>query len=104
MRDSAPKLNRRIAARVRELRAAHGFSLAAIARKTGVSRSMISVIERGESSPTAAVLAKLAVGLGVTLAAVFDVPPSAGDAAPPSTREHAAAAGAAVVVRAEAHT
>ena len=72
MRDTAPELNRRIAARVRELRAAHGLSLEAIARKTGVSRSMVSVIERGESSPTAAVLDKLASGLGVSLAALFE--------------------------------
>jgi transcriptional regulator with XRE-family HTH domain len=32
---------------------------------------MISLIERGESSPTAAVLDKLAAGLGVTLASLF---------------------------------
>jgi transcriptional regulator with XRE-family HTH domain len=33
---------------------------------------MISLIERGESSPTAVVLEKLATGLGVMLAALFD--------------------------------
>lgn len=32
---------------------------------------MISLIERGESSPTAAVLHRLATGLGVTLASLF---------------------------------
>ena len=67
-------LNHRIAHRVRELRAACGLSLEALASCTGVSRSMISVIERGESSPTAVVLEKLATGLGVTLAALFEVP------------------------------
>ena len=35
---------------------------------------MISLIERGESSPTAVVLEKLAAGLGVTLASLFDTP------------------------------
>src|SRR5205823_3043826 len=65
-------LNQRIAERVRELRAAQGLSLDALAAKSGVSRSMISLIERGESSPTAAVLEKLAAGLGVTLASLFD--------------------------------
>lgn len=35
---------------------------------------MISVVERGESSPTAVVLEKLACGLGVTLAALFEAP------------------------------
>ena len=70
-------LNRRIAERVRELRAARGLSLDALAGKSGVSRSMISVIERGESSPTAVVLEKLAAGLGVVLASLFDAPAAA---------------------------
>jgi transcriptional regulator with XRE-family HTH domain len=72
--------SRRIAERVRELRAGQGLSLEAVAAKSGVSRSMISLVERGESSPTAVVLEKLAAGLGVTLAAIFD-PPVAGTAA-----------------------
>jgi transcriptional regulator with XRE-family HTH domain len=72
MPDASRSLNRSIAARVRALRAARGFSLDAAARKSGVSRSMISVIERGESSPTAAVLDKLASGFGVSLAALFE--------------------------------
>ena len=69
-------LNARIADRVRELRAARGLSLDALATRSGVSRSMISVIERGESSPTAVVLEKLSVGLGVPLASLFDAPAS----------------------------
>jgi len=60
MEETASDLNQRIAERVRELRAAHGLSLDALAGKSGVSRSMISLIERGESSPTAVVLEKLA--------------------------------------------
>ena len=72
--DTASDLNERIAARVTELRAARGLSLDALASKSGVSRSMISLIERAESSPTAVVLEKLAAGLGVTLAALFDAP------------------------------
>ena len=63
--------------RTRERTAApQALSLDALARKTGVSRSMISVIERGESSPTAVVLEKLAAGLGVPLASLFDGPTS----------------------------
>jgi transcriptional regulator with XRE-family HTH domain len=38
---------------------------------------MISLIERAECSPTAAVLEKLAGGLGVTLASLFDAPAAA---------------------------
>ena len=79
MRDSAD-LNQRIAERVRELRAAHGLSLDTLASKSGVSRSMISLIERAESSPTAVVLEKLAAGLGVVLPSLFDAPIAAADA------------------------
>ncbi len=74
---TASSLDQRIARRVRELRAAQGLSLAALAARSGVSRSMISVIERGESSATAVVLDKLATGLGVALAALFDAPAAA---------------------------
>ena len=79
MKDLLPtSLNDRIARRVRELRAARGLSLDALAAHGGVSRSMISLIERGESSPTAVLLEKLATGLGVPLASLFDAPePSA---------------------------
>src|SRR5688572_6420586 len=62
----------RIAERVRELRAQRGLSLDALAAQAGVSRSMISLIERGETSPTAVVLEKLAAGLGVVLAHLFE--------------------------------
>ena len=74
MKDTAADLNQRIAERVRELRAARSLSLEALAGRSGVSRSMISLIERGESSPTAVVLERLAAGLGVMLASLFDAP------------------------------
>lgn len=77
MKESVLDLNQRIARRVGELRAAQGLALDALARKSGVSRSMISLIERGESSPTATVLDKLAAGLGVTLPSLFDPPNAA---------------------------
>ncbi len=80
MEDTASDLNQRIAERVSELRAAQGLSLDALASKSGVSRSMISLIERGESSPTAVVLEKLAAGLGVMLASLFDTPAAAAQA------------------------
>ncbi len=67
-----PDINSRIAARVRDLRATAGLSLEALATRCDVSRSMISLVERGETSPTAVVLEKIATGLGVTLASLFD--------------------------------
>lgn len=80
MKDATPDLNQRIASRVRGLRAEHRLSLDALASKAGVSRSMISLIERGECSPTAVVLEKLATGLGVVLASLFDAPTARGQA------------------------
>ena len=77
MQDTASDLNERIAERVRELRAANGLSLDALAARSGVSRSMLSLVERAESSPTAVLLEKIAAGLGVTMAAMFDAPRSA---------------------------
>ena len=86
MVDKAQDLNARIAARVRELRAGRGLSLDALATRSGVSRSMISLVERGESSPTAVLLERLASALGVTLASLFDAPPSAQPPAGPLSR------------------
>lgn len=65
-------INHLIAGRLRELRAAAGFSLDALAQRSGVSRSNISLIERGESSPTAVVLDKLSSALGVSVASLFE--------------------------------
>ncbi|BEP92177.1 helix-turn-helix domain-containing protein [Acidovorax sp. sif1233] len=65
-------INHRIARRLRELRDTRGYSLDTLAERSGVSRSNISLIERGQSSPTAAVLDKLAVGLSVALASFFE--------------------------------
>ena len=48
------------------------MSLEALAERSGVSRSMISLIERGEASPTAVVLEKLAGALDITMAALFE--------------------------------
>lgn len=61
----------RVAAHLRTLRAQRDLTLDELARQSGVSRSMISSIERAESSPTARVLDKLAAALGVSLATLF---------------------------------
>jgi transcriptional regulator with XRE-family HTH domain len=72
----------RIARRVRTLRAARGDTLEALALRSGVSRSMISLIERGAASPTAVVLDKLAAGLGVPLARLFELADGEGEVQP----------------------
>lgn len=65
-----------IAKRVRDLRLGLDLSLEALAARSRVSRSMISLIERGKSNPTAVVLEKLATALNVPLASLFASPRS----------------------------
>ena len=56
-------LNQRIGARIRIERESRSWSLSDLAERAGVSRAMIHKIERGESSPTAALLARLSGAL-----------------------------------------
>src|SRR3954447_7393262 len=53
--------------RIRALRGAMGLSLRDLAERSGVSAPMLSQVERGETSPTLAVAAKIAAGLELTL-------------------------------------
>jgi len=74
-RSSSPEpITSRIASRIRALRAERGLSLEDLAERSGVSRSMLSLIEREESSPTAVVLNKIAASFGVPLAVFFEDP------------------------------
>ncbi|CAA9445712.1 MAG: Transcriptional regulator, Xre-family with cupin domain [uncultured Rubrobacteraceae bacterium] len=57
----------RLGGRVKELRRGRGLTLEELAERSGVSRAMISKLERGEKNPTLVVAARLAEGLGVTL-------------------------------------
>ena len=75
--DESSNLSARIAQRVHGLRTAQRISLDTLAARSGVSRSMISLIERNETSPTAVVLEKLATGLNVVLATLFETPATA---------------------------
>src|SRR3569833_3337540 len=61
----------RIAARLKEERETRGWSLGDLADRSGVSRAMISKIERGESSPTATLLGRLSGAFGLTLSAML---------------------------------
>ncbi|MDR3514449.1 MAG: XRE family transcriptional regulator [Azospirillaceae bacterium] len=60
-------LDGRLAMNLRQLRRERGLTLDALALCCGVSRAMISKIERGTAVPTATVLGKLAAGMGVGL-------------------------------------
>src|SRR5436190_23412088 len=82
----AADIEHRVASRLKELRTRHGLTLDELAARSGVSRSMISLIERAEASATASVLDRLAAGLGVTLASLFAEGERA-DAAPVARRD-----------------
>ncbi len=58
--------------KLREARRAQGLSLDAVAKLSGVSRSMVSQIERGESSPTIATLWNLTRALQVDFAGLLE--------------------------------
>jgi transcriptional regulator with XRE-family HTH domain len=64
---AAPEKAPRIGPRVRALREAMGLSLRDLAERSSVSAPMLSQVERGETSPTLAVAAKIAAGLELTL-------------------------------------
>ena len=60
-------LDARIGARVKIERENRGWSLTDLAQRSGVSRAMINKVERGEASPTASLLGRLAGAFGLTL-------------------------------------
>ena len=61
----------RIATRIKAEREARGWSLADVAVRSGVSRAMISKVERGESSPTAVLLGRLCGAFGLTMSTLL---------------------------------
>jgi len=60
-------LDERLAARVALEREARGWPVAELAERSGVSRAMISKIERGDVKPTASLLGKLSAAFGLPL-------------------------------------
>ncbi|MBB5374613.1 transcriptional regulator with XRE-family HTH domain [Deinococcus metalli] len=60
-----------LAQRLRLEREARGWSLADLAARSGVAKASISKIERGEMSPTAALLVRLAAAFDLTLAGLL---------------------------------
>jgi len=56
-----------VGSRIRALREAMDLSLRDLSERSGVSAPMLSQVERGETSPTLAVAAKIAAGLELSL-------------------------------------
>jgi transcriptional regulator with XRE-family HTH domain len=61
----------RLAARLRAERETRNWSIADLATRSGVSRAMISKVERNEASPTAALLGRLSAAFGLTMSQLF---------------------------------
>lgn len=72
MTETTDEILSQLPARLRDARRQQGLSLDAVAKLSGVSRSMVSQIERGESSPTIATLWNLTRALGVDFAGLLD--------------------------------
>ena len=86
---AAEAVNHDLGGRVKHLRATRGWSLAALANASGVSRSMLSQIEREQANPTLAVTLRIARAFGLSLGELLELP---------------GAASAVTVIRADDHT
>ncbi len=73
--------------RLRELREARGWSLRALAQRSGVSAAMLSEIERGAKSPTVRLAYQIAQALDCSISALLEgrAGPTAGPADGPAT-------------------
>jgi transcriptional regulator with XRE-family HTH domain len=80
MKQKSPALGEtpgaRVAYRVAQLRRKHHWSLDRLALASGVSRSMLSQIERNETNPTLAVTDAIARAFGLSLSELVDEPSS----------------------------
>lgn len=72
--DPADALNRHLGGRVKQLRTQQGWSLEVLANASGVSRSMLSQIEREEANPTLAVTMRIAQAFGMPLGDLLEMP------------------------------
>ena len=67
-------INRHLGARLKALRKERNWSLEALANASGVSRSMLSEIEREQANPTLAVTMRIAQAFSMTLGDLLEVP------------------------------
>jgi transcriptional regulator with XRE-family HTH domain len=65
---------RHLGGRVKKLRTERGWSLEALANASGVSRSMLSEIEREQANPTLAVTLRIAQAFGMGLGELLEAP------------------------------
>ena len=70
----AQAINRHLGKRVKQLRSSRGWALDATASASGVSKSMLSQIEREHANPTLAVTQRIAQAFGMTLGELIEMP------------------------------
>ncbi len=70
--DNIEQITEQACRRIRELRRSQDWSLDDLAGRSGVSRSMLSEIERGQANPTLAVALKIARALEISLAELVE--------------------------------
>jgi len=75
-RPEPESINRHLGDRVKRLRSERGWSLEALANASGVSRSMLSEVERGRANPPLAVAYRIAQAFGLSLGELVDAPAS----------------------------
>jgi transcriptional regulator with XRE-family HTH domain len=75
--EGEPAVDRLLCGRVRELRNKKRWTLEELSAACGVSRSMLSEVERGSANPTLAVAFRIAQAFGMTLGELVDSPDSA---------------------------
>lgn len=61
--------------RIKALRARSGLTLEQLSQQSGVSRAMLSTIERGEKSPTLPIIVRIAAGFGISLSSLLGAEP-----------------------------
>ena len=68
------EINQYLSLTLKRMRKERGWSLDKTSNQTGVSKAMLGQIERGESSPTIAVLWKIATGFNTSLSLFLEPP------------------------------
>ena len=67
-------LSHNIAVNLKRIRKAKGMSLDVVAEQTGVSKSMLATIEKGDANPSIGVLGKIMSGLRIELQDLTQAP------------------------------
>ena len=70
-------LTRYVGSAIHDLRLKHHLTIAEVATRTGISRSMLSKIENGQTSASLETFSRIAKGLGVSMSSLFrhyDIP------------------------------